>query len=319
MRPPFSPDPTRDFKGYGRVAPAVTWPGDARVAVVLVVNYESGSERSYFAGDNTNEPPQEFAYPQPPFRDLGNESIFEYGSRAGIWRLQRMFDEYRLPVTFHGCAQAFEANREVGAYIAEAGHDVCAHGWRWEMVSQLPREVEREHIDWAVESITETCGSRPLGWYSKCPPSLSTRELLVEEGGFLYDSDSFADDLPYFVNVKQRSHLVIPYSFTTNDSKFHPGGGFSSPSSFGDYCIRAFDELWREGETRPKMMTVGLHPRLVGQPSRASVVREFIEHCLGKGDVWFARKQDVATWWLNNHESFTVRRDEAATVTTGLG
>lgn len=306
MRPQYVGDPTRDLIGYGRDAPRVRWPEQARVAVVLAVNYESGSEQSHFAGDGRNEPPQEFAYSQPAFRDLGNESIFDYGSRAGIWRLQRIFDDYRLRVTFHGCAQAFEANPDVGAYVREAGHDVCAHGWRWEMVSQLSPEVEREHIQWAVESITETCGARPTGWYSKCPPSLSTRELLVEEGGFLYDSDSFADDLPYFVQVKGRRHLIIPYSFTTNDSKFHPGGGFSAPSSFGEYCIRAFDELWREGATRPKMMTVGIHPRLIGQPSRASALREFIEHCLAKGGVWFARKTDVAHWWTEHHQEFGI-------------
>jgi peptidoglycan/xylan/chitin deacetylase (PgdA/CDA1 family) len=296
--------PDRDFAGYGRRGLRIAWPGRARVAVCLIVNYETGAESSFWAGDGRNEPPQEFGYPTPSIRDLGNESIFEYGSRAGIWRLQRLFDEYGLKVTFHGCAQAFEFVPEVGAYINEAGHEVCSHGWRWEELGRMDREEERDHLLRAIESIKKTCGHRPVGWYSKCPPSLHTRELLVEEGGFLYDSDSFADDVPYFVTVRDKQHLVIPYSFTTNDSKFHPGQAFSAPTDFLDYCNRAFDYLWEEGAQQPKMMSVGLHPRLIGQPSRAHVLREFIEHCLAKGDVWFARKVDVANWWISRGTEF---------------
>jgi peptidoglycan/xylan/chitin deacetylase (PgdA/CDA1 family) len=311
---PDSPDrsgPDRDFTGYGRRGAPVRWPGDARVAICLIVNYETGAERSYWAGDGCNEPPQEFSYPPPPIRDLGNESIFEYGSRTGVWRLQRILDRYRLPVTFHGCARAFELVPEVGAYIAEAGHEVCAHGWRWEDVSRLPREVEREHITRTVASIRRTCGQRPVGWYSKCPPSLSTRELLVEEGGFLYDSDSFADDVPYFTRIGDKSHLVIPYTFVTNDSLFHPGQAYSSPADFLDSCRRTFDMLWDEGEQRPQMMSVGLHPRLAGQPGRAHALRAFLEHCLDRGAVWFARKVDIARWWYDHAAEFE-RAGEAA-------
>src|SRR5262249_40498362 len=153
-------------------------------------------------------------------RDLATESVFEYGSRAGVWRLQRLFDAYGLKVTFFGCAVAFELNPEVAAYVREAGHEVCCHGWRWEDVSRLEREVERDHMLKAIESIERTCGERPVGWYSKAPPSPATRELLVEEGGFLYDSDSFADDVPYFTEVLGRRHLVVPYSLVTNDAKY---------------------------------------------------------------------------------------------------
>lgn len=294
----------RDLVGYGRSGLRVRWPGDARIAVSLVVNYEEGSEYSYAMGDGRNEIPNEFDYPAPPIRDLGNESVFEYGSRAGIWRLQRLFDELDLRVTFFGCAVAFELNPEVGAYIHQMQHEVCCHGWRWENVSLLDRDTERDHLLRAVASIEQTCGARPRGWYSRCPPSLSTRELLVEEGGFLYDCDSFGDDLPYFVAVAGAKHLVIPYSFVTNDSKFLPGQGFSDPSAFVDYCTRAFDYLYREGEQAPKMMTIGLHPRFMGQPSRASALREVLEHMLSHEGVWFPRRIDVAEWWIEHASEF---------------
>jgi peptidoglycan/xylan/chitin deacetylase (PgdA/CDA1 family) len=289
----------RDLVGYGRKGPQVVWPGQARIAINLVVNYEEGSEYGACPGDTRFEPPPELGYPTGSGVDLATESIFDYGARAGIWRLQRILDEYKLPATFFGCARAFELQPEVGAYIREAGHDVCAHGWRWEMVRDLPRTVEREHIALAVESITRTCGERPRGWYCRAPRSRNTRELLAEEGGFLYDSDSFADDVPYGMEVRGKPWLVIPYSFVTNDSKFAPGQSFSSSSSFLDECKRAFDELWREGATAPRMMSIGLHGRIIGQPARASALREFLEYALSHDKVWFARRLDIARWWLD--------------------
>jgi peptidoglycan/xylan/chitin deacetylase (PgdA/CDA1 family) len=295
-------NPPRDLVGYGKRGSQVRWPNGARIAINLCVNYEEGSERSYWAGDGRNEGPQELGYEPPPIRDLANESMFEYGSRAGVWRLQRLFDELGIRVTFFGCARAFELNPEVGAYISESGHDVCCHGLRWEDVSRLDQETEKAHLEEAIASIAETCGSRPRGWYAKAPPSLHTRELLVEEGGFLYDSDSFADDVPFFVEVLGRSHLVVPYSFVTNDSRYLPGQGFASPTDFLDNCRRAFDYLWREGHARPKMLSIGLHPRWIGQPARTDALREFLEHALGHDDVWFARREDIARWWIEHHE-----------------
>ena len=286
----------RDLIGYGRQGVRVSWPDDARIAVNLVINYEEGAEYSVASGDSVSEPPAELGYPSVG-HDLATESIFDYGSRAGIWRLQRLLDEYRLPATFFGVARAFELNPEVGAYVREADHDVCCHGLRWERVDALSREEERSRIAEAVDSIAATCDTRPDGWYCRAPASPNTRELLVEEGGFLYDSDSFADDVPYFVPVLGRQHLVVPYSFVTNDSKFAPGQSFSSAGSFFDETRRAFDYLWREGESAPKMLTVGLHPRIIGQPARASALREFIEHALGHDHVWFARRRDIASWW----------------------
>lgn len=291
----------RDMVGYGRKGLTVQWPNHARVAVCIVINYEEGSERSYPAGDGRNEEPQEFGYPLLPIRDFGNESIFEYGSRAGIWRLQRLLDDLHLPATIQGCAQAFELNPEVGSWIKESHNDVCCHGYRWENVSILDRDTERDHLNQAISSIEHTCGERPRGWYSRQPPSVNTRELLVEDGGFLYDSDSFADDLPFFVPVNDHNHLVIPYSFTLNDGRFMPGQNYSSPWSFLDYCRRHFDYLWEEGKTQPKLMTLGVHARFMGQPSRAHVLREFLQYAQGKGEVWFTKRTDIAQWWLKNY------------------
>lgn len=303
----YRPEP-RDLIGYGRHGRTVTWPGRARIAVNLVVNYEEGSEYGAEPGDLEVEPPPELGYPSST-HDLATESIYDYGSRAGIWRLQRMLDDYGLPATFFGCARAFELNPEVGAYIQEAGHDVCAHGWRWEKISTLAPEVEREHIALAVDSIARTCGTRPYGWYSRAPRSKHTRELLQEEGGFVYDSESFADDLPYTVDVRGRSSLVIPYTFVTNDSKFAPGQSFSSAVSFLDDCRRAFDCLYREGEHSPKMLTIGLHSRIIGQPARAEALRDLLEHMLRHEGVWFARRIDIAHWWLSEVERTPLQAD----------
>ena len=298
--------PARDFVGYGRRAPAVKWPHDAAVALNVVVNYEEGSERSHPAGDGQNEGLAEMPRViDPRFRDLAVESVYEYGSRAGVWRLLRMFDEYRIQVTVFAAAVALERNPEVGRWIQAGGHEPCGHGWRWSEHRLLPRDVEREQIRLAVASIERTCGERPRGWYCRYAPSVHTRELLVEEGGFLYDADSYSDDLPYFVTVAGRRHLVVPYSLATNDGGFARPVGFGSPTDYFDRQRRALDELRREGATGyPKMMSVGLHPRWVGQAGRASALREFLEYALSAGDVWVARRVDIARWWLDRHEAF---------------
>ena len=232
--------------------------------------------------------------------------MYEYGRRAGIWRLARLLDEFQLKCTFFGCAVAFEENPDVGRYIQEAGHEPCCHGWRWEQPYTLSREQEKTQLDAAVASIARTCGERPRGWYSFTPASLHTRELLVEEGGFVYDSDAFNDDLPYFVEVKGSRHLVVPYSLVYNDARFLAGQGYTDPTSFFDYCKRALDYLWREGETHPRMISIGLHARWAGQAGRAAALRDFIEYALEKGQVWFARRLDIANWWIERHEEFEV-------------
>jgi peptidoglycan/xylan/chitin deacetylase (PgdA/CDA1 family) len=300
------PGPSRDLVGYGRRVPKVVWPGGAKVAVNLVVNYEEGSEHYSYTGDERNDGLAEFNYAlDAGYRDFARESVYEYGSRAGVWRLLRLFDEYGITVTFFACGMALELNPGVGEAVRDAGHEPCAHGYRWSEPWFFDREEEKRQIDLAIESIQRTCGERPYGWYWRYSPTPHTRELLVG-AGFVYDSDAYNDDLPYLTDVGGRQHVVVPYSQTYNDFRFVVAdGGFGGPSDFADYCKRALDELWREGAAGySKMMSIGLHPRWTGQPGRASALRELIEHALEKGDVWFARRLDIARWWLDHHDEF---------------
>lgn len=300
------PGPRRDYVGYGRNPPRVVWPDKARVAVSLVINYEEGSEYAYPAGDGFSEGGMgELAWTmEPGIRDLAIESVYEYGSRAGIWRLQRLFDDLGVPATIYACAVALERNLEVAAWIREAGHEPCAHGWRWEQVWRLSRNDEKANIAAAVRSIERTVGQRPLGWACRYNPSVHTRELLQEVGGFVYDSDAYNDDLPYYTEVNGQRWLVIPYSIAYNDARFVIPVGHSGPASFLEQARRALDYLWQEGETHPKMMTIGLHARHIGQAGRASALRDFIKYAQDKGGVWFARRIDIANWWNEHSHEF---------------
>ena len=233
-------------------------------------------------------------------RDLANESFFEYGSRVGVWRVMRLLERYDVPATFYVCALALERNPEVGPAIVSGGHEVFGHGYRWEEYYRMSRDAEREAIRSAVESIERSTGVRPLGWYTRYGPSLNTRELVVEEGGFLYDSNSYADDIPYYVEVHGKPWLVVPYSLEVNDTRFWRGG-MNSPSDFYETLRNTFDLLYEEGADSPKMMNIGLHCRIVGRPSRAAALRQFLEYATGFGDVWFARRTEIARWWLDKY------------------
>ncbi len=299
--------PQRDLIGYGQHAPAVRWPNDAKLAISLVVNYEEGSERSFADGDNINEHhggEEEYPY-EATIRNLAQESTFEYGSRAGIWRLLRLFDQYDVKATMFACAMAFEKNPAVATAARSAGHDLLSHGWRWIEHWRLSREDEAEQIERAVESFKKTWGAAPEGWYCRYGPSVNTRELVVASGHFLYDSDAYNDDLPFYTQVDGRRHLVVPYSLTYNDLQ-----GDKSPQMLVDYCIRAIDELYREGaQGYPKMMSIGLHPRIAGQAGRVNALRQIIEHAIGKGSVWFAGRSEIARWWLKHGDEFAVAAD----------
>ena len=300
------PGPKRDYVGYGAKLPTVVWPNKATVALNIVVNVEEGSEYSHAAGDSRNEGGAELPGwgMEHKYRDLFAESVFEYGSRAGIWRLLRLFDEYKIHATMFAAAISLERNPGVGQWIQRSGHDVCSHGWRWTEHWLLDREEEKARIGAAVESITRTTGAPPSGWYCRYSASVNTRELVAEYGDpFIYDSDAYNDDLPYFVEVKGKKQLVVPYdSLPYNDARFVAG---MTPADYFDMCKRGLDEYRREGLTgTPKMMTIGLHPRWAGQANRTSAIRQFIEYAQGLGDVWFARRVDIAKWWLEKHESF---------------
>jgi len=290
---------SRDYRGYGAHPPLVRWPGDARLALNLVVNIEEGAERT-FDEDGVNEGLGEIPRAiSPPARDLGVESTYEYGSRAGVYRLLRLLDEFDAPATMFAAARALEATPDVCEAIRRAGHDICGHGYRWSEDWTVSRDEERDRIARAVESITATCGRRPTGWYNRWMPSAHTRELLVDVGGFAYDANAYNDDLPYWVDVTGRSHLVVPYSLTYNDSRYTVHG--LTPSGFVDYCVRGIDELAREGSDRPKMMSIGLHPRLSGQAARISALRDVLDHVRRRGDVWLARRDDIAAVFAEQH------------------
>lgn len=294
----------RDFVGYGRERPDPRWPGRARVAVNVVVNYEEGSEYNILDGDARTE----LGLAESPGgrvprgqRDLAFETMYEYGSRVGVWRLFRLFRDRGLPLTVFGCALALERNPEVAEEIVASGYDVCSHGYRWEEHFLLSEDEERERIRRAVDSIEKSTGERPLGWYCRFGPGENTRRLLVEEGGFLYDSDAYNDELPYWVETGGRSHLVVPYSMDANDGKFASAGGFSAPSDFEGYLKATFDQLYDEGSDRPGMMSVGLHCRLAGRPGRARAVANFLDHVLKHDRVWVCRRIDLARHWIAEH------------------
>ena len=293
----------RDLVGYGASPPDPQWPGGARIAVNFVLNFEEGSEYSIGDGDGYTETAlTEGASQAAPLkgRDLAGESMFEYGSRVGFWRVHRMFQGRGLPMTIFGCALALERHPAAAAAIRAAGWDVCSHGWRWIKHFELDEDEEREHIRRAVASLTQPIGERPLGWYCRYAPSVNTRRLLAEEGGFLYDSDAYNDDLPYWTTVEGRPHLVVPYSLSNNDAKFGRGV-FGTGEDFFTYVRDAFDVLYAEGAASPKMMSVGLHMRLIGHPARAAGLMRLLDHIGRHADVWVCRRADIARHWLQHH------------------
>ena len=294
--------PRRDFVGYGRSRPRITWPHDALVAVNLVVVYEEGAERAILDGDAASDGWGEYADAAPPgVRDLGSETHYEYGSRVGIWRLARLLDRYEIAATVSAAAVALERNPEVAAWIQTSRHDLLGHGWRWTEPSTMTLEEEREHLRRAVASFAQTT-ERPLGWNSRSFPSVHTRALIAEDGGFVYYSDACNDDLPYFVEERGRPLLVVPYSKTTNDSRYLVSPGYASPLDFATQCRLAFDYLCEEAEdVGGAMMTVAVHARWSGQPGRAAAVRDFIEHVLADARATFMRRIDIARFWIDHY------------------
>ena len=293
----------RDFVGYGATPPDPKWPGGARIAVNFVMNYEEGAEPSISDCDPFSEAGlTESASVDHGIqgRDLAAESMFEDGSRVGFWRVLRLFRDRELPLTVFGCALALERNPAAAAAIRTANFDVCCHGWRWVKHFNLTEAEERQQIQRAVLSLEKTTGDRPVGWYCRYGPSINTRRLLVEDGGFIYDSDAYNDELPYWVEIAETPHLVVPYSLTNNDTKFGRGI-FATSEDFFRFCRDAFDTLYREGTTAPKMMSVGLHLRLIGHPGRAAGLERFLDYIQRQSDVWVARRVDIAKHWATVH------------------
>lgn len=293
----------RNMIGYGRTPPDPRWPGDARVAVQFVVNYEEGGENCILHGDSASEAfLSEIvgAEPWPGQRNVNMESIYEYGSRAGFWRLWHLFTERSVPVTVFGVATALEKNPDAVAAMREAEWEIASHGLKWIDYRDYSRAQEHDHFRRAIDIHTRVTGSRPLGWYTgRC--SIHTRNLVMEEGGFLYDSDSYADDLPYWVDGPSGPHLVVPYTLDANDMRFATSQGFNSGDQFLAYLTDAFDVLYAEGRHRPKMMSIGLHCRLVGRPGRVAALQRFVDYVLSKPQVWLATRADIAWHWQAHH------------------
>ena len=293
----------RDLVGYGRSVPAANWPDQARLALQFVVNYEEGGENSILHGDPASEAfLSEIvgAAPWPGQRHLSMESIYEYGSRVGIWRLLDLFEQKQIPITVFAVAMALARNPAVADAVVSAGHEICSHGYRWIDYRDVPEATEREHLYKAIEIIEQLTGERPLGWYTG-RTSENTRRLVAEEGGFLYDADDYNDDLPFWATVNGHQHLVVPYTLDANDMRFATPQGFNSGDQFFSYLRDTFDTLYEEGSRIPRMMSVGLHCRLVGRPGRIRALERFIDHAQSHEGVWFCRRIEIARHWWEHH------------------
>ncbi len=293
----------RDLAGYGANPPHPRWPGGARIAVQLVLNYEEGGENSILHGDAGAETfLSEIinAEPVPGARHMSMESIYEYGSRAGVWRLLRLFAKYRVPVTVFAVASALERYPAIVEPLLKPGHEICSHGYRWINYQRVDEATERAHVAKAVEVIEALTGEVPRGWYTG-RTSPNTRRLVVEHGGFLYDADDYNDDLPFWVTEAGKPHLVVPYTLDANDMRFAAAQGFNSGEQFFTYLKDTFDVLYAEGETAPKMMSVGLHCRIAGRPGRIMALEHFIRYAQEHKDVWFCRRIDIARHWRATH------------------
>lgn len=293
----------RDFLGYGPNPPDPQWPGGARIAVQFVLNYEEGGENNVLDGSPHSETFLSEMTPAEAFpnRHMSMESLYEYGSRAGLWRVLRAFERRGLPLTIFAVARAMQRNPEAVAAFSELGHEIASHGLRWTSYQLVDRETERADMAEAVRILTELTGAPPQGWYTG-RDSPNTRELVVEHGGFVYDSDSYADDLPYWTHVNGRAHLVVPYTLDTNDMRYASPAGFATGEEFYAHLRDAFDVLYREGtEGHPKMLSIGLHCRLAGRPARTAALERFLDHIQSHPQVWIPRRIDIATHWHKTH------------------
>jgi len=297
----------RDLVGYGRQPPHADWPHNARIAVQFVLNYEEGGENNILHGDAGSEQflSEIIGAPSYPARHMSMESIYEYGSRAGVWRLLNEFERRGLPLTVFGVAMALQRHPELTTAFVDLGHEIACHGLRWIHYQNIDEVTERDHMQQALEIIQQLTGNMPLGWYTG-RDSPNTRRLVVDNGNLLYDSDNYADDLPFWTEVKTssgetRPHLVIPYTLDTNDMRFATPQGFNSGEQFFQYLRDSFDVLYAEGESAPKMLSIGLHCRLAGRPGRFAALQRFLDHIQNHDQVWICRRVDIARHWIDRH------------------
>ncbi len=297
------PQYPRDLVGYGRTPPQAAWPGGARIALQFVLNYEEGGENSVLHGDKSSEAfLSEIVGAQPleGRRHISMELIYEYGSRVGAWRILDLFGTAGIPLTVFAVGMAVERHPELIRYMAAQGHEICSHGYRWINYQDIDEATERRHMQLAIAAIAKATGQRPLGWYTG-RTSPNTRRLVAEDGGFLYDADDYSDDLPFWTEVGGKAQLVVPYTLDANDMRFATAQGFNSGDQFFAYLKDSFDTLYAEGAKTPRMMSVGLHCRLIGRPGRIAALRRFIAYAQSHDRVWFCRRIDIARHWHAHH------------------
>ena len=292
----------RDMIGYGSKEPKVVWPNNAKLALQIVLNYEEGGENNILHGDKHSETFLSEIIGAQAFknRHINMESMYEYGSRRGFWRLHKLFQEKKIPITIFGVAMALERNPEVCDAIKNGNYEVACHGWRWIDYQNVKKSTEKKDMKLAIKTIKKIFGKRPLGWYTgRCSPN--TRDLVFDDGEFLYDSDSYSDDLPYWEYRKNKKQLIVPYTLDNNDMRFATSQGFNSGEQFYTYLKDSFDALYEEGKTNPKMMSVGLHCRLIGRPGRIQSLKKFLDYVLKFNDVWICKRIDIAKHWIKNY------------------
>jgi len=295
---------SRDMIGYGSNELKISWPNNARIAVQIVLNYEEGAENCVLNGDKYSEVflSEIIGAKAVKGRHINMESLYEYGSRSGFWRLHKLFQEKKIPITIFGVGMALEKNPEVCKAIKKAGYEVASHGWRWIDYQNISKSEEKKHMKLVIKTIKKIFGTRPLGWYTgRCSPN--TRDLVFEEGGFLYDSDSYNDDLPYWETRNKKKQLIIPYTLDNNDMRFATNQGFNTGEHFFTYLKDSFDALYEEGKNNPKMMSVGLHCRLIGRPGRIQSLKKFLDYILSHKDVWICKRIDIANHWIKNYSN----------------
>ena len=291
--------------GYGKKSSFVKWPNQAKLALQIVLNYEEGGESCVLHGDKNSEIFLSEIIGAKPIRGrhINMESIYEYGSRRGFWRIHELFQEKEIPLTIFGVAMALERNKEICEEIKKSNYELACHGWRWIDYQNIPKATEKKHMQLAIKSIKKNFGERPLGWYTgRCSPN--TRDLVMEDGGFLYDSDSYSDDLPYWEVRGKKKQLIIPYTLDNNDMRFATNQGFNSGDDFYTYLKDSFDALYNEGDAAPRMMSVGLHCRIIGRPGRIQSLRKFLDYVLKHNDVWICKRIDIAKHWIKNYSTY---------------
>ena len=294
----------RNMLGYGSNLPKVNWPNKARIAVQFVLNYEEGGENSVLHGDKFSEIFLSEIIGAKPIkgRHINMESLYEYGSRAGFWRIHNLFKKYNLPLTVFGVGMAMERSLEICKEMKKSNYEIASHGWRWIDYQNISKSIEKKHMKKAIHIIKKIFGQRPVGWYTgRCSPN--TLDLVMEEGGFLYCSDTYSDDLPYWEKRGKKKQLMIPYTLDNNDMRFATNQGFNSGEQFFNYLKDSFDVLYEEGQTSPKMMSVGLHCRLIGRPGRIESLKKFLDYVLKHDDVWICKRIDIAKHWIKNYSN----------------